>query len=62
MGYNYNLVGDFLSTEMTYAQHFGGLEVLFGTSAQYMDYERHLQQFNEEEEIKWEKEDSYGWK
>ena len=62
MGYNYNLVGDFLSTEMSYAQHLGGLEVLFGTSAQYMDYERHLQQFNEEEEIKWEKEDAYGWK
>jgi hypothetical protein len=67
MGYNYNLVGDFLSTDMTYAkgQRPGAklgdpdapkspgaiFQTLMGTTAQYADYERHLQQFNEMEDI-----------
>jgi hypothetical protein len=69
MGYNYNLVGDFLSTDMTYAAgtrstSFGEpgnpnspgalVQSLLGTTSQYRDYERHLQQFNENERIKTE--------
>jgi hypothetical protein len=69
MGYNYNLVGDFLSTDMTFAggtrsTKFGDagnpsspgalIQSLLGTTSQYRDYERHLQQFNENEEIKTE--------
>jgi hypothetical protein len=66
MGSNYKLVGDFLSTDMTYAAgsrstKFGGtgnpsspgalIQSLLGTTAQYADYERHLRQFNENEGI-----------
>ena len=69
MGYNYNLVGDFLSTDMTYAAgtrstEFGepgnpnspqaAVQSLLGTTSQYRDYERHLQQFNKKERIKTE--------
>jgi hypothetical protein len=61
MGYNYNLVGDFLSTEMTYAQHAGVFQVISGSSKQYFDYERHLKQFNKDEKIKWDKR-FFGWK
>jgi hypothetical protein len=68
MGYNYNLVGDFLSTDMKYAagqrpdHEFGDagsptapgavVQSLLGTTSQYKDYERHLQQFNKNERIK----------
>jgi hypothetical protein len=67
MGYNYNLVGEFLSTDMTYAagqrsiaadrttQSPGAaIQSWLGTKSQYQDYERHLQQFNLDEYIKTE--------
>lgn len=62
MGYNYNSVGDFLSTDMTYTQHGMPLQTVFGLSnKQYVDYERHLKQFNKDEEIKRDKR-FIGWK
>ena len=61
MGYNYNSIGDFLSTDMTYTDHGGILQSLFGGSnQQYLDYERHLKQFNSNEEIKIDKR-FMGW-
>jgi len=71
MGYNYNLVGDFLSTDMTFAAGQQGgyvpgeggravaspgaaIQWLLGTKNQYMDYQRHLRQFNKDERIKTE--------
>jgi hypothetical protein len=62
MGYNYNLVGDFLSTDMSYTQHAMPFQTVFGLSnKQYLDYERHLKQFNKDEKIKWDKR-FFGWK
>jgi hypothetical protein len=62
MGYNYNSVGDFLSTDMTYTQHAMPFQTVFGLSnKQYVDYERHLKQFNSNEEIKRDKR-FIGWK
>jgi hypothetical protein len=61
MGYNYNLVGDFLSTDMSYTQHAMPYQTVFGLSnKQYLDYERHLKQFNKDEEIKRDKR-FIGW-
>jgi hypothetical protein len=69
-GKNFDLVGEFLSEDMSYAagQKGGhvpggtrdvgspgaGIQKLVGTAKQYADYERHLQQFNKNEYIKTE--------
>ena len=68
-GKNFNLVGDFLSEDMTFAsgtstggagnsrttQSPGALfQQLTGTQGQYLDYERHLQQFNIDEQLQHE--------
>lgn len=70
MGQNFDLVGEFLSTDMTFAAGYRpGSEVgatgkvtspgalyqsLTGTIAKYQDYVRHLKQFNSEEKLRTE--------